>query len=62
MGAIAAAESPAGLGSLIGLPGLMGSRPRCGSAPVYVEVEIEVVCHVAMSDAKLPPAPGSKCA
>ena len=43
-------------GFLLGLAVLC---PRCRSAPVYIEVEIEVVCHVAKATLETRPAPGS---
>ena len=45
-------------------PSARGPRPRRRSAPVYVEVEIEIVCHVACGDAWCPapyPDPAFAC-
>ena len=39
--------------------GSSGFRPRSGTAPVYVEIEIEVVCHVRWAT-PVSPAPGSR--
>ena len=58
-GTVAVAGSAATLGSVVALVGLVGFRPRSGTAPVYVEIEIEFVCHVRWAT-PVSPAPGSR--